>query len=696
MRRSFRYSGVLLTCTLASLTSWSANALDIQRPAVTVNIPKPVVNVPRPTVPTVTRPVVNVPRPVVNVPKPAVNVPRVETPRTVVNVPKPAVHVPKPEVPRAVVNIPKPSGSAVNVAKPVVDTPKPTPVVNVPRPSVDPPKPTSIVNTAKPIVETSKPVPVIGTPVRGIHRPVPFEGDRKNGIAAPILAGGDTRPVLTPSAGGTPKLTVGDRSPVATTTSGSQSGVAPIAQKPGVATSLALGPIASKGATQSLSKGTISREDASKILTVKSSNAESSLASASPLVQSGDKNASGSSQSKPGDTKLLPASTSNDPKLKGTATAKAATQNLEGSSSGGATAFSDAAFCKTHNCGASGSPIQNSSGSSSMSSSSSGSTAVREDTGGTKTAGGGANSISAAKNVIAGAGGTITQTGNSVTVKLPNGSFGTATMNSDGTFTVGNNYGSARLTQQQLQQVAAGDMSPVAALMGSSTANATGPGTPAAPAQSSAMDILNNLRNATRLGLGAEKLAQEAVKFAGRDAVPYGTANPYVPYDVQPYAPNDVSIQPNPYLEKIGKAAKVVSGVLGAVQVGEGVLRSGDSGMTRTINVIEGSGKVAGAFGVPGSGYAAVTGEGLRTIQAWNAGDVFGAAGHASAFAARAALGTAFALEAGAVAMFTGPAGAGLAAQKGFDAGSSTAGAAITLGNAAVGAAIDWHFSNTP
>jgi hypothetical protein len=51
-------------------------------------------------------------------------------------------------------------------------------------------------------------------------------------------------------------------------------------------------------------------------------------------------------------------------------------------------------------------------------------------------------------------------------VNLPGGYFGKATVNSDGTVTVSNNLGTVTLSRDQLNKVAAGDLGPVAALMG--------------------------------------------------------------------------------------------------------------------------------------------------------------------------------------------------------------------------------------
>src|SRR5262249_35599993 len=57
-----------------------------------------------------------------------------------------------------------------------------------------------------------------------------------------------------------------------------------------------------------------------------------------------------------------------------------------------------------------------------------------------------------------GSGGSVTPV--TQTVQGPNGTFGQATLNSNGTVTVSNNLGSVTLTPQQMNQVAAGDMSP--------------------------------------------------------------------------------------------------------------------------------------------------------------------------------------------------------------------------------------------
>jgi hypothetical protein len=59
----------------------------------------------------------------------------------------------------------------------------------------------------------------------------------------------------------------------------------------------------------------------------------------------------------------------------------------------------------------------------------------------------------------------INSNGNVTQVQLPNGTFGKAVMNSDGSVTVSNNLGTVTLTKQQMKNVAAGDMSALKRLM---------------------------------------------------------------------------------------------------------------------------------------------------------------------------------------------------------------------------------------
>jgi hypothetical protein len=59
-----------------------------------------------------------------------------------------------------------------------------------------------------------------------------------------------------------------------------------------------------------------------------------------------------------------------------------------------------------------------------------------------------------------------TSSDTSYTLSLPNGQFATVTVNSNGSVTLTNNNGSVTLTMAQLKQVGAGNLSPVAALMG--------------------------------------------------------------------------------------------------------------------------------------------------------------------------------------------------------------------------------------
>ncbi|SHL08531.1 Chaperone of endosialidase [Bradyrhizobium lablabi] len=77
-------------------------------------------------------------------------------------------------------------------------------------------------------------------------------------------------------------------------------------------------------------------------------------------------------------------------------------------------------------------------------------------------------------------------------VSLPGGYFGKATANADRTVTVFNNFGSVTLTQDQFKQVAAGNLAPVAALMGGSGGNGgklTGQTAYSAPRNSGSSDV---------------------------------------------------------------------------------------------------------------------------------------------------------------------------------------------------------------
>ncbi|MGY4329396.1 hypothetical protein ACVWWG_003813 [Bradyrhizobium sp. LB7.2] len=75
----------------------------------------------------------------------------------------------------------------------------------------------------------------------------------------------------------------------------------------------------------------------------------------------------------------------------------------------------------------------------------------------------------------------ITSNGHVTHVQLPNGTFGKAVMNSDGSITVSNNLGTVTLTKQQMSQVAAGDTSALKPLIAN---GAAGP-SPQAPIVSS-------------------------------------------------------------------------------------------------------------------------------------------------------------------------------------------------------------------
>jgi hypothetical protein len=375
-----------------------AAAIDIQRPTVTVNVPKPTINVPRPTI--------NVPRPTINVPRSAVTV----------NVPKPAVNVPKP----------------------VVEVPKPHPVAVLPKP---------VIAVPKAVVETPKIKP---NPVAGLPKPSPINGNPKIGITTPALAG-DSKPVLNPSLGGVPK---------------------PVAERPlppGVTPKSGL---ATSGAVDGVSNGS---PTSSALPTNSPGSGKTGVAAATSDVKAigggGIAPVGGAPSGKASGT------SSAQPMLKGGAVAKAAsggaTPNLEGSTS--APAHSEFT-CNVPPCSmpasSTASPIRNATGSSSMQpmSASSGATAMEGGIAPRPTTGSPTNNSSGSST--AGSNATITRT-----VNGPNGTFGTATVNSNGTVTVSNNLGSVTLTPQQMQQVARGDMSPLAALMG------TAPSTPMGPAR---------------------------------------------------------------------------------------------------------------------------------------------------------------------------------------------------------------------
>jgi hypothetical protein len=291
-------------------------------PINAIEIPKPVINIPKP----------NIPRPTINVPRPNVTV---NVPKPVINVPRPAINVPKPAV---TVNVPKPNIS-VNVPKPniAVSVPKPNIQINVPNIAVSVPKPT--VNVPKPA----------------------------DSLPAPVVAG--------------PKPVISTPTPVVE----------------------ALKPVGTKRPSELILEGHAARLG-------------NGLSVAGPKISIGDGKSVGEAVVGGSPRNLIVGYTPDPPKL----------------SNGGTKAVGDwvAATPVITASPATGSP----------------------------------NNPTVSTLAIA------KSSPNTATVNLPNGAFGNARVNPDGSVTVSNNLGSVTLTPQQLTQVAAGNMSALAPLMGSGQA----------------------------------------------------------------------------------------------------------------------------------------------------------------------------------------------------------------------------------
>ena len=99
----------------------------------------------------------------------------------------------------------------------------------------------------------------------------------------------------------------------------------------------------------------------------------------------------------------------------------------------------------------------------------------------------------------------VTTTPATSEVRLPNGSFGKATINADGSITVSNNFGKVTLSKQQIAQVAAGNMSALAPLSGSSQSNRSTVLTPQSiaaggnPLQTASTSTMGSAASATTL-----------------------------------------------------------------------------------------------------------------------------------------------------------------------------------------------------
>ncbi|MGF6428348.1 hypothetical protein ABIE91_003568 [Bradyrhizobium elkanii] len=255
------------------------------------------------------KPVINIPRP--SIPRPTINVPR---PNVTVNVPKPVVNVPKVSVPnvdvhKAVVNLPK-----VNVPKAVVNVPK----AEVHKPVVSPAK----VDSPKTAVTMPIGIPTSGanTPKLDVSKPK-SAGLPKSNAPGGQVATGDTKRLIDNGPAG--------KSQVVPTTS-SNGNVTQVQLPNGTFGKAALNPDGTI---------TVSNNNGSVILT-KQQMAQ---------VATGDMTAL-----KPLMSKSQSVSTPNSKSM------KAASTTANENSGGGATAFNDAVYCKSHDC--SGSSNSNSSG----------------------------------------------------------------------------------------------------------------------------------------------------------------------------------------------------------------------------------------------------------------------------------------------------------------------------------------------
>ncbi|MGX4801644.1 hypothetical protein [Bradyrhizobium guangdongense] len=387
-----------------------------------VEIPKPVINISKPNIPTINvpRPTINVPRPnvTVNVPKPTINVPK-----PVVNVPK--VNVPKVEISKAVVHVPK-----VDVAKPVVSAPK----VDAPKPIVGAPK----INTPRLGVNASKideVTPAITTPKIEAPKPVADvpKIEVKPTVQLPVAPPKAVGPVASPAAGsptGTGTTFTVSRGKADSKAEFPKTGVTPPAGAP----PKAMGATALPGASPTPLPIT-STEQLNVVPPPTNPLAGPSSGNGPTAVVDTPKNERGISPKVIGRPANPPVAEL--PKQTSPAT-------TPGSASSNAIANGPSAAP-----GGIGAPVS-APNAQSPKILNGGPKAVGEATG---------EKANPASNQV----------------NLPNGTFGKATPNPDGTVTVSNNLGTVTLTKHEMNQVAAGDMSALKPLMGNGAAGQAPP-----------------------------------------------------------------------------------------------------------------------------------------------------------------------------------------------------------------------------
>jgi hypothetical protein len=419
-----------------------------------VEIPKPVINIPKPNIP---RPTINVPRPsvTVNVPKPVINVPK---PTVTVNVPKPTINVPKPavtvNVPKPVVNVPKPTVT-VNVPKPAVvvpkvDIPKPAVVVTVPK--VDVPRPAvpqPVVSVSKPTVPTVQvtaptvPLPAMTSPVVQPNVQVALPPKTVGPVNPPSAVVGTPESVVEIN----PPKTVGPVLPPANPMIGNPKALGTMPDGPKVVSPLV--PPTTVIATPTNGTGTSPPKVGGPVTAPVAELPKQTGPATTPGSTSPNGIANGPSTAPVGGPNADPPKISNGgPKAVGEATVESPPVRRVGGpnadppkiSNGGSKAVGEA---------------------------------IVESPPGKRVGGPNADppKISNGGNRAVGEATSETAKPASNQVNLPNGTFGRARQNPDGTVTVSNNFGTVTLTPQQMSNVAKGDMSALKPLMGSAQSN---------------------------------------------------------------------------------------------------------------------------------------------------------------------------------------------------------------------------------